>query len=71
MEQKPGWTYSFLPSLNMYMAINDKTGVMYTEDKVMYSPKEVEILSKNNFQLPPSVHLIKKIFNGTLIVSEE
>lgn len=37
MKQKPGWTYRFIDSLNMQIAINDTTGIMYTEDKVKYS----------------------------------
>lgn len=44
MEQKPGWTYKFVESLNMQIAINDTTGIMYTEDKVKYSLKEQRLL---------------------------
>ena len=67
MEQKPGWTYRFIPSLNMQIAINDSTGVMYTEDKIKYSPAEQLLLKNIDYQLPLSVHLVKKVFDGTLL----
>lgn len=67
MEQKTGWTYRFIPSLNMQIAINDTTGVMYTEDKIKYSPDEQLLLKTIDYQLPLSVHLVKKTFDGTII----
>ena len=67
MEQKPGWTYRFIPSLNMQIAINDTTGVMYTEDKIKYSPAEQLLLKTIDYQLPLSVHLVKKVFDGILL----
>lgn len=70
MEQKPGWTYSFMPSLNMQIAVNDYTGIMYTEDKVKYSQSEFKLVTRgNNAQIPLQVHLIKKIFSGTILES--
>ena len=67
MEEKPGWTYRFIPSLNMQIAINDSTGVMYTEDKIKYSPEEQQLLQAIDYQLPLSVHLVKKVFGGTIL----
>ncbi len=67
MEQKPGWTYRFISSLNMHIAINDTTGIMYTEDKVKYSYKEQQLLQAVNYEVPLSVHIIKKIFEGTIL----
>ena len=67
MEQKPGWTYRFIPSLNMQIAINDTTGVMFTEDKVRYSKEEQEHLKNVDYALPLTVHLFKKIFDGTIV----
>ena len=52
MEQKPGWTYRFIESLNMQIAINDTTGVMYTEDKVRYSAEEQKLLQSIDYVLP-------------------
>jgi hypothetical protein len=67
MEEKPGWTYRFIPSLNMQIAINDATGVMYTEDKTKYTPEEQQLLQTIDYQLPLSVHLVKKVFEGTIL----
>lgn len=67
MEQKPGWTYTFIDSLGQYIAINEKTGVMYTQDKIFYSKKEQEILRKHNYEIPLAVHLIKKVIGGEIV----
>lgn len=58
MEQKPGWTYRFISSLNMQIAINDTTGVMYTEDKVRYSVEEQRLLQSIDYVLPFKFFLI-------------
>lgn len=67
MDQKPGWTYSYIDSLHQHIAINDKTGVLYTEDKTMYTPQEAALLKRIDYQIPPSVHIVKKLFSGTII----
>ena len=67
MEQKPGWTYKFVESLNMQIAINNSTGIMYTEDKVKYSLEEQRLLQSIDYALPLQVHLVKKVFDGTII----
>ena len=67
MEQKPGWTYKFVNSLNMHIAIINDTGIMYSEDKVRYSLQEQRLLQSVNFEIPLPVHLVKKVFDGTII----
>jgi len=67
MDQKPGWTYKFIPSLNMQIAINDSSGIMYTEDKIRYSAQEQKLLKSVDYQIPLTVHLVKKIFDGTIV----
>ena len=67
MEQKLGWTYRFIESLNMQIAINDTSGIMYTEDKVRYYTEEQKLLQSIDYALPLSVHLVKKVFNGTIV----
>ena len=52
MEQKLGWTYRFIESLNMQIAINDTSGIMYTEDKVRYSAEEQKLLQSIDYVLP-------------------
>lgn len=67
MNQKIGWTYSFIESLNMHIAINDETGILYTEDKIRYSVEEQLQLKKIDYEIPYEVHLLKKMFSGTLL----
>ena len=67
MDQKPGWTYKFITSLNMHIAINDTTGIMYTEDKVKYSVEEQQLLQPINYELPLQVHIVKKVFDGVIV----
>lgn len=67
MEQKPGWTYRFVNSLNMQIAINDLTGILYSEDKVKYTLEEQRLLQTVNFEIPLPVHLVKKVFVGTIL----
>ena len=67
MEEKPGWTYRFIESLNMQIAINNFTGILYTEDKVKYSLEEQRLLQLIDYALPLQVHLVKKVFDGTII----
>lgn len=67
MEQKPGWTYRYCDSLEQQIAINDETGILYTEDKTRYSAEEAMIIIQHNYDLPKAVHIIKKVFNGTLV----
>lgn len=67
MKQVPGWTYTFIDSLNQHIAINAETNIMYTEDKIRYSPQETDLLKKIEYKLPLQVHIVKKIFQGTII----
>ena len=66
MEQKPGWKYSFSTLLNQQIAVNEKTQILYTEDKTRYEPSETEILKSVNCEIPLQLHIIKKVFGGTL-----
>ena len=68
MEQKPGWTYRFIESLNMHIAINDASGILYTEDKVRYSSEEQKLLQSIDYALPLPVHIVKKVFDGTIVL---
>ena len=67
MEQKPGWTYRFVNSLNMQIAINNLTGIMYTDDNVRYSLQKQRLLQVLDFEIPLPVHLVKKVFEETII----
>lgn len=67
MEKKPGWNYIFIDTLKQYIAINEKTDVLYTEDKTRYTPEECHMLKGIDYQIPLQVHIIKKLFNGELV----
>ena len=67
MDQKPGWIYRFIESLNMQIAINDTSGIMYTEDKIRYSAEEQKLLQSIDYALPLTVHIVKKVFDGTIV----
>lgn len=51
----------------MQIAINNLTGIMYTEDKVRYSLQEQRLLQAVEFEIPLPVHLVKKVFEETII----
>lgn len=67
MEQKSDWNYLYCQTLEQQIAINRETNVLYTEDKTRYSPEETRLLCRINYNIPKSVHIIKKLFNGTII----
>lgn len=67
MEEKPGWTYQFIQTINQRIAIHKETGWMASEDGTRYTPDEAAFLKTINFQIPLQVHLIKKSFGGTII----
>lgn len=67
MEKLPDWNYYDCETLEMQIAINPKTNVLYTEDKIRYSPEETMILRTIDFKIPKQVHILKKLFNGILI----
>jgi len=64
-KKKGNWTYYFSKALNMEFAHNSITGEVMTEDKVLYSAKEIEILRGK--PISPGIHLLKKIFNGEVV----
>ncbi len=51
----------------MNIAINDSSGIMYTEDKVRYSKEEQQLLKAVDYQIPLSVHITKQVFDGTIV----
>ena len=51
----------------LLISMEQKPGVMYTEDKIKYSQEEQLMLKSIDYQIPLSVHLIKKVFDGTII----
>lgn len=64
---KPGWTYIYSRELEQEIALNDKTNWVYCHDGTRYNPQELQII-KINETLPRAVHLIKKIFEGEIVI---
>jgi len=66
MEQPPVWNYKFSELLKQKIALNSSTGWIYCHDGTTYSPDEYKLISGiKNF--PIQVHLLKKIFKGTIV----
>lgn len=40
---------------------------MYTEDKIRYSAEEQKLLQSIDYALPLTVHIVKKVFDGTIV----
>ena len=51
----------------MQIAINNLTGIMYTDDKFRYSLQKQRLLQVLDFEIPLPVHLVKKVFEETII----
>lgn len=62
---KSNWLYFFSKALNMKYAYNKQTGEVYTEDKILYTPDEINILKGK--EITPDLHNLKKAFNGKII----
>jgi len=65
--QKSEWFHKYSENLKQNVAFNRITGWVHCEDGTTYSPEENSILKKSGQQIPLQVHLIKKVFGGTLI----
>jgi hypothetical protein len=65
-EFKPGWEYIYTEILKQEIAVNIKTGKVYCEDGTVYSPEEIKIMDTAMQEIPPEVHLVKKVFGGEI-----
>ena len=67
---KGKWTYIQSQSLNQTVAFDENSGWLFCKDGTKYSPKELEKITKDwkeAIELPSEVHIIKKIFSGTIV----
>ena len=64
-----GWVYFHSESLGLDCAVkNTPLGqIMMTEDKVEYMPDEIAALKKIGGEVPKSVHIVKKLFDGEVV----
>ena len=63
------WVYDYSSSLKLpYAWRKTPQGIeIMTEDKVRYTAKEVKIISDTIGEITQGIHLIKKVFKGTII----
>jgi hypothetical protein len=69
-EHKPGWTYYKSKILNKEYAFHDKTGWVYFEDRVRYSPDEIKIINEAGGIVNTTLHNVKLVFGGEVIKYE-
>ena len=64
-----GWTYFHSEILGLECAVkNTPLGpIMMTSDKVEYMPSEISALQKIGGEVPKSVHIVKKLFDGEIV----
>jgi hypothetical protein len=68
-EFKPGWTYIMSKTLNQEIALNNRTGIIYCEDGVIYRPEEIELIDRAGMNIDPGVHEVKRLFGGQIVSS--
>ena len=63
------WTKYYSEKLGMQYAINSETGEIMTEDKVVYSPKDLdEIMIKGEITKEMhEIHKLKYFFKGEVV----
>jgi len=66
-EYKPGFIYIRSDLLDQEVAFSIKTGWLFCEDGVRYSPAELEILGRNGGVLEMVVHRVKRVLGGEVV----
>jgi hypothetical protein len=70
---QPGFVYSDSTIINQRVALHEKSGWLFCEDKyhngefVKYSPKELQIIYDSGEKITLDIHIVKKIFMGEII----
>jgi len=63
------WTKYYSKVLQMKYAVNSETGAIMTEDKVVYSPEDLEEILKKG-EITKEIHELQKLkyfFDGKLV----
>jgi hypothetical protein len=68
--RKPGFVYIYSEALKQEIAMSEKTGRVYCEDKVQYSPQEIAIMNAAGVEIDLNTHLVKKVFEGEVVKVE-
>jgi hypothetical protein len=70
-EHQPGFLYMQSKELNQEIALSEKSGWVFCEDGVKYSPQEVQIIKAGgNGKIDLGVHNAKKVFGGEVVKYE-
>lgn len=67
-----GWKYEDVASPYYKEVAYRETAIgveVYTGDKVHYTEHEIAILKGDS--VPPALHVVKKLFNGTIVPNKE
>jgi hypothetical protein len=64
---KRGWGYIYSSALKQEVAVKTRTGEVYCEDGIKYSPEEIKIMDTAKQEISLAVHLIKKVIGGEII----
>jgi hypothetical protein len=69
-ERQPGFIYIKSEALNQEIALSEKSGWVFCEDKTRYSPGEIELLNTRDQVITLAVHNVKKVFGGEVVKVE-
>jgi hypothetical protein len=64
--RKEGFIYFNSGTLEQDIALSEKTGCLYCADKTVYTVSEQRLLADNGMEIFLAVHLVKKVFEGTI-----
>ena len=70
-ERKPGFIYIKSDLLKQEVAFSKKTGWVYCEDGVKYSPAELAVIEKAGGVLDLATHNVKKVIGGEVVEVEQ
>jgi hypothetical protein len=57
----PGFVYIYSANLKQEIALSEKTGVVYCQDKTRYTTNEVQILDHGCGEITLAVHLVGRL----------
>jgi hypothetical protein len=64
--RKDGFIYFNSGTLEQEIALSEKTGCLYCADKTVYTASEQRLLADGGMEISAAVHLVKKVFEGTI-----
>ena|GEM_PF-1233084 len=70
-QRNPNFIYIKSDLLVQEVAVSKKTGWVFCEDGVKYSPDELEVIRRSNGVLDMATHQIKRILGGEIVSCEQ